>query len=138
MRGKMQVIKNDKIVFSDVDETLILYDGIKYWEPNEGAIEIIHPLDNSVYYVIPHKEHIALLKKYKAQGYTVIVWSAQGYEWATTVVDTLGLRDNPVDICMSKALKFMDDLQASEGILGTRVYILPGVQHKKIEPGEQE
>lgn len=133
----MKVIDNDLIVFCDVDDTLLMQLQDKFWEPIENSIRIEHPLNKDIYYLVPHRAHINLLKSYKAQGYTVFVWSAQGKEWAKLAVQVLELEDT-VDWVMSKPLKYVDDLKGPEGILGSRVYIPFEQVNKVIEPGESE
>lgn len=132
----MKKLNNNISVFLDVDDTLLMYNNVKYWEPGENTIEILHPLSGEFYYLVPHIEHIRLLKSYKAQGYTVIVWSAQGEEWAETAVKSLKL-EAYVDWVASKPIKYVDDLKGSE-ILGSRVYIPYEQINKQIEPGEEE
>lgn len=132
----MQIIENDLSVFCDVDETLLLYSGIEYWtSPSNGysgRIEILHPMNGDRYYLVPHTEHINLLKSYKSQGRKITVWSAQGYKWALAAVQALKLEDT-VDFVMSKPDKFIDDKRNTEDILGSRVYIPHGIHIKEIE-----
>ena len=116
------VVTNDLIVYIDIDDTLVLWDD-KYWEPAKDKIRIVDPIDNSVHYLMPHKAHIRLLKKFKLSGYTVVVWSHAGYQWAEAVSNALDLMGS-VDFIMSKPLKYIDDLQYGE--LGSRIYIKPG------------
>lgn len=114
----MKVIKNEMIAAFDVDDTLVLWDhpdkevkGKHFKDPHDGMLHLL----------VPHRKHIKLLKDFKSRGYTVIVWSGGGHEWAKTVIDTLGLEDH-VDFCMTKVTKFIDDLQAQE-VLGSRIYL---------------
>lgn len=116
----MKIIENESTVFCDIDDTLVMWSDL-FSQPHEGAIPIIDPYDNSTNYLVPHKKHINLLKKYKGRGQSVIIWSAGGYKWALSVVKALGLEEY-VDLVMSKPMKYIDDLQASE-ILGTRLYL---------------
>lgn len=116
----MKVIESEQIVYSDVDDTLVLWSD-NFYLPGEGKIELVDPYDQSLIYLTPHIRHVKLLQDYNARGYTVIVWSAAGYRWAEVVVKALNLEPY-VDYCQSKPLKFMDDLQAKD-ILGDRVYI---------------
>jgi len=114
-----QIIGNDFIVFVDCDDTLCMW--VNPDSPSAGAVEFIEPYTKSTLYLHPHFQHIELIKKYKQQGYTVIVWSAGGSLWAKEVVDKLGISDD-VDFVMSKSIKFVDDLPANEVLVG-RVYI---------------
>jgi hypothetical protein len=65
-------------------------------------------------------EHIDLLKSYKARGYEVTVWSANGYKWAKEVVEKLELTEF-VDEVASKPLKYVDDKDANSWM--ARVFI---------------
>lgn len=130
-------IENDLIVVCDVDDTILMWNNVKWWEPDNDLLEITDPTDSSTVWLKPHKAHINLLKKYKAQGYTIIVWSAGGYRWARAAVNALGL-DKIVDYRMSKPLKYIDDLKGPEGILGSRVYIPFEQVNKVIPAGEAE
>jgi hypothetical protein len=131
-----QLIGNDLIVFVDCDETLVMRIDDNYDVPGPGKVELIDKYDDSKVYLTRHEQHIKLIKKYKLQGYTVIVWSAAGSLWAREVVTKLEL-DNSVDFVMSKPSKFIDDLKADE-ILGSRVYIPFKHIEKVIEAGEKE
>lgn len=132
----MQVIQSEFIIHCDIDDTLVMWNNVEYWHPGPEQIEFIDPYDNRSLYLKPHKDHIALLKKYKAQGFTIFVWSAGGYKWAESVVKTLQL-ENTVDFVMSKNTKFVDDLPASQ-VLGTRIFIPFEQINRNIEPGEKE
>lgn len=136
LREAPRTIENDLIVVCDVDDTLVMWNNVKWWEPGPGLVEFCDPTDNGIVWLKPHTAHINLLKKYKAQGYTIIVWSAGGWRWAESVVKTLGL-DHIVDVRQSKPLKFMDDLPANH-VLGNRVYIPLEQVNKVIEPGDAE
>lgn len=113
----MKVVENEWLSMWDVDDTLCLWG--KPQDPR--AIEFIDPHDKQIHLLVPHERHIKLLKDFKARGYTIIVWSGGGYEWAETVVKTLGLEDY-VDFAMTKPMKYIDDLPAVE-ILGSRIYL---------------
>lgn len=130
------IVKNDMIVFCDVDDTLLMWNDVNWQGPGDNQIEITDPTDNSIVHLKPHVQHIALLKKYQAQGYTVIVWSAAGYRWADAAVKALKLED-VVTLVMSKPLKYVDDLTAKD-ILGNRVYIPFNQVNKIIEPALPE
>jgi hypothetical protein len=133
VRERPRTIENDLIVCTDIDDTLVIWNNVKWWEPGPGLVEFHDPTDSSRVYLKPHTAHIHLLRKYKAQGYTIIAWSAGGHRWARSVINTLGL-DDIVDIRMSKPLKYMDDLKGPDGILGSRVYIPFEQVNKVIEP----
>lgn len=122
----MEIIKNDKIIFFDCDDTLVKWPenwnmNASFSQPSEGSVEFHDPYDWSSNHLIPFEKHISLLKKHKGRGYCVIVWSAGGVMWAASVIKTLGL-EQYVDFIMTKPLKFVDDLPADK-ILGERIYL---------------
>jgi len=107
----MDTIRNDKIICCDVDDTLVfafINGGFEADDPNLIDIRF----HNFLRSFMPHFKHIELLKKYKADGYFVIVWSQAGFEWAETVVKALNLEDH-VDLAMTKPFKYIDDLPAN-------------------------
>jgi FMN phosphatase YigB (HAD superfamily) len=94
-------------LFSDVDETLILFGK----EDHPEAIE----LENNGFKmrVVPHKKHIDMIKRCKFRGHRIVVWSAGGSEWAEHVVKSLGLEDY-VDLVISKPDFYIDDLKSDK------------------------
>jgi len=115
----MKVFENEYVVAFDVDDTLVMWDEPS--QPGVGKVSFVDPYDGSFHYLTPHKKHVDLLKKYKARGMMVMVWSAGGAKWAEAVLMTLKLTEF-VDVVMTKPSKFVDDLQAHE-VLGQRVYL---------------
>lgn len=116
----MQVIENEFLVAYDIDDTIVMWDA-EFDYTHADKVEFKDPYDGKLVYLTPNKKHIDLLKKHKAQGMAVMVWSAGGAKWARSVIDTLELSEY-VDIILTKPVKFVDDLQASE-ILGQRIYL---------------
>lgn len=106
-------IKNQDI-YCDVDNTLILF--LKD-RKNQIYIKDEHNVINEV---VPHKEHIELLKKLSKNN-RIIVWSFAGYDWASRVVKALDLRDY-ISLTLDKPHIYIDDLDATEWI-GKRVYL---------------
>lgn len=88
----MNVLRSDKVLYVDVDQTLVVWQGENYW---------------------PHKKHIQFLKQCSKRGQKVIVWSAGGFEWAERIVRELDLQSH-VDLILSKPAWFMDDLKADK------------------------
>ena len=72
----MTVVENNHMVFFDVDETLIFNVGVKYSHPEKFSV--IHMGIKS--FAVPHNTHIEALKKFKENGYTVVVWSHGRWE----------------------------------------------------------
>lgn len=114
----MKIVENEMIVAFDVDDTLVMWHS-KVDPINK--IQIINPYGGSETWLKPHKRHIELLKEYKGRGMTIIVWSAAGYKWAESVVNSLGIQDY-VDLIMTKPGKLVDDLSVQE-IFTTRIYL---------------
>lgn len=115
----MQVIRNDQSVAFDVDETLV------HKIPSTMDPQQIQQMFGTVQIGderrIINEANVKLLKDYHNRGYTVVVWSAAGYAWATNVVRALGLEDQ-VSFCMSKFDKHVDDLPPDQ-ILVSPVYL---------------
>lgn len=104
----------DQHIFCDVDNTLILY--IK---DSKEQIQIKDHHD-IIIDVVPHKQHIELLKKLSKNN-TIIVWSYAGKEWADIVVKELHL-NKFIDYTLDKPHIYIDDLNATEW-MGTQGYI---------------
>jgi predicted HAD superfamily phosphohydrolase YqeG len=102
MKKSPIVLESDKVLYVDVDNTLVLWDKDTYK---------------------PHKGHVNLIKQFKARGQKVVVWSAGGYVWALKVVKELGLEEY-VDLVLSKPSWWADDLRA-DGVLPevNRIYL---------------
>lgn len=100
-------IPDKPIVFSDVDDTLVM------WKPPTEYEEECVAFDNNgvIEYCLPHKKHIELLRQFKARGHTVVVWSQGGSDWAEQVIKKLGIEDI-VDIVMPKPFWYIDDIPA--------------------------
>lgn len=90
----MFIIRSDKTLFCDVDDTLVL------WSPTGASYK-------------PHQAHIDLIKRFHKRGQPVIVWSAGGYEWALKIVKELGLEPY-VTAVMAKPMWYVDDLTSPE------------------------
>ena len=88
----MLVIKKNKVLFIDVDNTLIIWESGDKWHP--------------------HKAHIALLEQFKLQGHGVVVWSAGGWKWASRAIKMLGI-EHLVDYAINKPDWWADDLSSN-------------------------
>lgn len=113
----MEVIKNDRNVFFDIDDTLIMWD----WDheiEDKKKITISQGDFNGRFF--PHQRHIDFLIQSAGAGKMIFVWSQNGSEWATIVVKALKL-EKYVDYVMSKPVLVIDDLPKAE-ILKDRIY----------------
>ena len=119
----MKVIKSHRIVFIDVDDTLVIWDWKDISPDGIGLITVSDPVSGFTQQLLPHERHINLLKQFKARGHTVVVWSQGGYSWADTVVKALGLEEL-VDVVMSKPDWYIDDIPAA-AFMGKNVCLHP-------------
>ncbi len=113
----MITIENERVIFFDVDDTLILWEII----PGEETITFKCAFTGDFLQVIPHLQNITLLKEKHARGYTVVVWSQGGFAHAQAVVKALGLEQH-VALCMNKPSCYVDDLDANAW-MPKRVYL---------------
>jgi FMN phosphatase YigB (HAD superfamily) len=128
----MQIIHNQMVVMTDIDDTLV-----KWTNPNVpglNKIEITFP-ERKVY-LEKHQYHIDLIRMYKDRGYFVVAWSNNGPVHVEKVITALGL-EKCIDLVMSKPIKYLDDREKIEEILGTRVFcedITSGAETKILVP----
>lgn len=113
----MKIKTSELPVYCDVDETLVRNFTVE--RKSDQDIELMY-YDQKVY-ARPIQEHIDLLKSYKSRGYSVTVWSANGFRWAKEVVTRLDLVQF-VDEVASKPLKFIDDKPADQWM--QRIFLL--------------
>lgn len=106
----MKVTKHEKLVYVDIDDTLIKRD------------EMGIPLDyyGDEWRVLPMQENISFVKSLKARGYYVIAHSGNGWLHAKKVIETLQLVDF-IDEVKSKPLKYIDDLEVQHWF-GSRIF----------------
>jgi predicted phosphatase len=120
----MKVEKNRNVITFDVDDTLIIWDefsrDLTYTSPDR--LVVICPYDGKPYSFTVHERHVAFLKREKAKGSFVIVWSRSEGAWAEAVCKALNLEDY-VDIAMSKPTKYVDDVTDVDHILGTHLFL---------------
>lgn len=103
----MKVIKSDRVLAVDVDDTLIAWESVK---DDDDSIEIECDGIKHTYRVL--WENVRQLKKHKARGHAVIVWSNGGYKWAEAVVNALEV-GHLVDAILCKPAWVLDDLPPS-------------------------
>lgn len=121
----MIVAGSERVICFDVDDTLIIWDNFSFnllGKIRYGHVEITCPHDGARTRHRAHQRHIKFLKRIKAKGFTVVVWSQSGTAWAEAAVLALGLEDY-VDIVMSKPEKCVDDLPNASDIIG-KVFFL--------------
>lgn len=104
----MFVLPDKNTIYFDCDDTLVMWD---QWHREEEFLTFAEKRYQSVN-VAPHKYHIEQLKKHKASGHIIVVWSQGGAEWAETLVKTLELEEF-VDAVMCKPHWYYDDLPSS-------------------------
>ena len=79
----MFILKNNKLLFCDVDDTLVRW---KYIDEGDH-INISYGGVTNVFSV--HTEHVTHLREHIKRGHGVIIWSQGGWEWAEAVVKAL-------------------------------------------------
>lgn len=104
----MKVIKSDKVVMCDVDDTLVLWDKSQF----DYLPKLTVKYRGNDILLTPHQKNINLLIKLYKLGYTIIVWSGSGAKWAEVIVKALNLVPY-VSICLSKPSYYIDDLEAT-------------------------
>lgn len=108
---------NNFVLMVDVDDTLVR--AISDFDNDYGP-DIQDPLTLACFGLETFESNIKYMQRAKLKGYTVIVWSKQGVEWAEAVVKTLHL-ENFVDMIISKPVEYMDDKEEGS-LLGKRIY----------------
>lgn len=124
----MTTIKNEHVVFFDVDGTLILSS-----DPNNPVpgrkIAVWDAVTKKYIVMVAHEPNIRLLMEEKHRGSYVVVWSRGGYEWAANVIKALELQ-RYVNTVMTKPLVYFDDLPVDQW-LNYRVFLEPDVIYKR-------
>ena len=118
----MQYIDKDQVVMFDVDGTLVQEIAATFENyMQDDSILIIDPYTKQKLLHTHMLKNIELMKKWKARGRFVIVWSAGGHAWAKAVIEALQLQQY-VDLIIEKPIAYVDDLTANE-FMGTRVFL---------------
>ncbi len=120
----MQIAPSELTIYFDVDDTLIFWDNEVLKGPADDRIKMTCPHDGMITHHRVHTRHVGFLKKQKAKGYSVVVWSASGTKWAEAACIALGLQDH-VDFVTAKPIKWVDDLTDPHHILGKHIYLDP-------------
>lgn len=124
----MKVIKGE-IFPSDVDGTLTVREEDPGFDPTKKTVPVWDVVHNTWICVQPNLNTIRLLQEKKHQGYTVIVWSQGGAEWAEAVVNAVGLR-GVVDFTFKKPKGYVDDLPSSAW-MGEQIFIPADRRYKQ-------
>lgn len=106
----MVVLPSRPTVFFDVDNTLL-------FAINELPKKFCIPKDDVVDLhgrkFVKHNTHIETLKDFYARGTQIVIWSANGGEWASIATRLLGL-ETYVSLCIGKPTWYFDDKTANE------------------------
>jgi predicted HAD superfamily phosphohydrolase YqeG len=97
----MPVIKSDRVVFFDVDDTLIL------WKKPEVDLPSIN-INGKTFWI--HTEHLRYIRKYHVLGFKIFVWSNSGYKWAEKVMKKLKI--DKIVTAMCKPHRVFDDCKS--------------------------
>ena len=123
-------IKDGNVFASDVDDTLVMWADPKNFPGKEVTITT-----NGFPEVAAINEYaLEHLKKMKRRGYSVVVWSAGGSDWAEAVVQALGIEEY-VDVVSPKFTDHLDDVRDPVDKIGRWAYIDPhgNVQRAKLD-----
>jgi hydroxymethylpyrimidine pyrophosphatase-like HAD family hydrolase len=113
----MQILRFSKLLYVDVDRTLVMWESGDKWHP--------------------HKEHIDLLRQFKYQGHGVIIWSAGGVEWALKAVKLLEIEEL-VDLVAGKPDWYIDDKSSTEFMPETnRIFLQDLNEESKVKTKEK-
>jgi hypothetical protein len=118
----MKRVAKERLLFVDVDDTLVL------WDKSEHGTNVEIECYGHVTRLQAHYKNIMLLKKFVKLGYGVVVWSRTGAEWAEAVCNGLNL-DHLVDLYLTKPMYYMDDLPC-ETWMGERIWRSPKDEKK--------
>lgn len=115
IKSPAKVLGSDRVVMVDCDDTLCMWNDSEY--PMLPQVEI--PVKGKPL-VRLNEKNIKLVVKLAKMGYTIVVWSATGWEWAKAVGMATGL-DQYVSLYMSKSRYYLDDRPANTW-MGERIW----------------
>jgi hypothetical protein len=121
----MRVNKNERTVFFDVDDTLIVHHTL---DKAGRLVNVLDPLSGEYLSFREHTSMVRLLREESHRKSHIVVWSRGGWEWARNVVLTLGI-EYMVHEVMTKPMVYFDDKDITEW-LPYRVYFEPGTDYK--------
>ena len=111
-------VKDGGVYASDVDDTLVMWTIPQDYKGSLVTTNYQGFKDTG----IPNLHAVNHLKKMKARGYSIIVWSAGGSDWAEVAVEALGIQDW-VDVVMPKIDFHLDDVVSPTDKIGKWGYI---------------
>lgn len=113
------IIASNNVTCFDVDDTLVIWpEDFRINKP--GRIKFNYG-DEDVF-LIEHSYHTAFFKHCANRKDCVIIWSANGYDWALQVAIKLGL-EKYASFIMSKPIRHVDDKESISSVAGSRVFI---------------
>lgn len=123
MATRPKIVKNENVVFFDIDDTLILYpkDGEDIVDPD---YKVFIDFTGNKFLAKPALNHIKLIKYYYRRGFYCIVWSGNGYKHARNILQQLKILKY-VDQIMTKPARYVDDVECSQW-MGKRIYLEKG------------
>lgn len=113
-------LKGDKTLYVDCDDTLIMWNLSEYRATQ--ATYYFEYKGNEIGY-IRNQRNINLVTKFAKLGYTIIVWSQTGSDWAEAVGRELEI-DKYVAVYLTKPTYHLDDLP-STAWCGERLWRAP-------------
>jgi hypothetical protein len=116
------LVGNDQTICFDIDDTIILWDDKSYQLNTNGRLELVDPYDMMRTNHIVHDRHVKFLKRCHARGFSVVLWSSSGAEWAATVGRALGLEPF-VLVALTKPTKVVDDLKNTNEIIPEPMFL---------------
>lgn len=100
----MFTCKAGRTSYFDCDDTLLEWESCS--KHDENAVQVRN--NGHIFYKRAIHPNINALKDHSHAGHIVIVWSAGGVEWATSVIRALKLEDY-VDVILTKPDWYYDD-----------------------------
>lgn len=104
-------IEGYKTLYVDVDDTLAMGDLSEYDFKERLIINYV----NGPITVVPNQKNVNLLTLFYKLGYTVIVWSKTGADWAKAVTEALEIQDM-VAAYLTKPTFILDDQEVTKWI----------------------
>lgn len=111
-------VKDGGVYASDVDDTLVMWTITQDYKGPLVTTNYNGFKDKG----IPNLAAVKHLKKMKARGYSIVVWSKGGSDWAEAAVEALGIEDW-VDVVMPKIDFHLDDVENPKDKIGKWAYI---------------